>query len=575
MSSNIMLELIAGLFSANSFIPHGHCYLWKPSLVWLHILSDSAITIAYYSIPLTLLSFVQKRQDLPFDWIFLLFSAFIVSCGTTHLIEIWTLWHPIYWVSGALKAITALVSLYTAFMLVQLMPKALTLPSPKQLLTVNQALEQQIRDREEAEAQVRQLNQNLEMKVAQRTTELERSMVQVQEQAERVTLAMDAAKMVSWDWDLATQKIIWSSYHEVLFGYASNDLETSYASWAQRLHPDDLAATEAAIETAMSNKTDFSAEYRIIWDDGTERWLAAFGRFYFDPSGEPLRMAGMLQDISDRKQAELDLQNRTHELSQINRQLIETTALVNQRNQELDQFAHVVSHDLKAPLRAINNLSEWIEEDLNNQLPPATKTNLALLRSRVRRMDALINGLLSYARISHQTITHETFSLHELLLEIIDSLNIPAEFAIQLPTESPYLTTSRLLLNQVLTNLISNAVKHHHRPDGRLTITVQAQGAGYEFAISDDGPGIDPQYHSRIFKVFQTLASRDQKESTGIGLAIVKKIIEQTGGQIFLESKLGQGSTFRFTWLNSQNRRSPNCPPASLEADLNSLTDKS
>ena len=118
-----------------AFIPHGHCYLWKPELVGLHIVSDSLIALAYYSIPLTLFYFVRQRKDLPFNWIFLLFGAFIVACGTTHLMEIWTLWHPSYWLSGTIKLVTAVVSVYTAVLLVPLVPQALALPSPAQLET--------------------------------------------------------------------------------------------------------------------------------------------------------------------------------------------------------------------------------------------------------------------------------------------------------------------------------------------------------------------------------------------------------------------------------------------------------
>lgn len=135
-----MLKDLKTFFYSGNFIPHGHCYLWKPELVWLNIISDSLITLAYYSIPIMLVYFVYKRRDLPFDKIFLLFGAFIVSCGTGHLMELWTLWHPDYWLSSSVKAITALVSVYTALELVPLLPKALTLPSPAQLEAANQAL---------------------------------------------------------------------------------------------------------------------------------------------------------------------------------------------------------------------------------------------------------------------------------------------------------------------------------------------------------------------------------------------------------------------------------------------------
>ncbi|WP_292731749.1 PAS domain-containing protein [Nostoc sp. JL31] len=163
-----MLEFGKSLFTYEQFIPHGHCYLWKPELLGLHIVSDSLIALAYYSIPITLLYFVRKRQDLPFNWVFLLFATFIVTCGTTHLMEIWTLWYPTYWLSGCLKAITAIVSLYTACELIPLVPKALALPSSAQLEAANRELEREISERKQAElalkereAMLRRISDNL------------------------------------------------------------------------------------------------------------------------------------------------------------------------------------------------------------------------------------------------------------------------------------------------------------------------------------------------------------------------------------------------------------------------------
>ena len=154
---------------------HGYCFLWKPELVWLHAGSDFLIGLAYYSIPLMLLYFVRQRQDMPFQGIFLLFSAFILSCGTGHLLEILTLWHPLYWLSGLMKGITAIVSLYTASELVPLIPKALALPSPAELEAANVALEKQIVERKEAEYALRRAKQELEQRVDERTRELARA----------------------------------------------------------------------------------------------------------------------------------------------------------------------------------------------------------------------------------------------------------------------------------------------------------------------------------------------------------------------------------------------------------------
>ena len=177
-----MLEFWKTFFSSGSFIPHGHCYLWQTKLVWLHVASDSIIAIAYFSIPITLVYFISKRRDLPFDWIFAMFAAFIVACGITHLFELWTLWHPTYWLSGTMKAITALISFATAILLVDLMPQALALPSPAQLELANSLLEAEIVERKLAEAALQQAKEELEIIVEERTTEL-KSQTQKLEQA--------------------------------------------------------------------------------------------------------------------------------------------------------------------------------------------------------------------------------------------------------------------------------------------------------------------------------------------------------------------------------------------------------
>ena len=365
---------------------------------------------------------------------------------------------------------------------------------------------------------------------------------------DRLTLAIEAARMGMWDWDIPSNRITWNAYQETLLGYIPGTPERKYQDWASRVHPADLPWVEAAINTARDQRQQFSAEYRVVLPQGQIRWLESTGQFYYDAIGQPVRMVGMVRDISDRKQAELSLQEHTRELSQVNQILARTAAILKNRNQELDQFAYVASHDLKAPLRAIANLSEWIEEDLGSQLPPENQRQMTLLRGRVHRMEALIDGLLQLSRVGRIEAIAEPVSLHALLNEILDSIEIPPGFKVEVPPDLPTLTARKILLRQVLTNLITNAITHHNRPNGHIAVNVTDQGDQYEFIVTDDGPGIAPAYHDKIFVIFQTLEARDTKESTGIGLAIVKKIIESEGGTIGVESEEGKGATFRFTW---------------------------
>ena len=170
-----MVDLWHNLFFSRQYIPHGNCYLWQPELLWLHVLSDALIALAYYSISLFLIYFVVQRQDIPFKAIFILFSLFILSCGTTHLISIWTLWHPDYWLSGLIKVITAIISVCTAFVMIPTLPEALALRSPTELEVANQALAREITSRQQAETSLQQLNLELEQRVEKRTQQLKAS----------------------------------------------------------------------------------------------------------------------------------------------------------------------------------------------------------------------------------------------------------------------------------------------------------------------------------------------------------------------------------------------------------------
>ena len=310
----------------------------------------------------------------------------------------------------------------------------------------------------------------------------------------------------------------------------------------------DLASEEELVRQLLAGEIEnFSLEKRYIRNDGELVWANLTVSLLREQNGTQFLMA-VVEDIRERKQAEESLQLRAEELSWTAQMLAKTTNVLRKRNQELDQFAYVVSHDLKAPLRAIANLSSWIEEDLSDSMTEDTLHQMNLLRGRVYRMEGLIEGLLQYSRVGRIEVPSERVQVEKLLAEIIDSLAPPPRFEVKIEPGMPTFVTEKLPLQQVFSNLISNAIKHNRAESGHVKISVKELDEFYEFSVEDDGPGIAPQYHDKVFVIFQTLEARDKVENTGIGLSLVKKIVEGQGGTISLESAEGEGATFRFTW---------------------------
>ncbi len=308
------MQFLDAMFSSGPFMPHGYCYMWVPGLVWLHVISDSLIALAYLSIPFTLAYFVRRRTDLPFNWMFLAFGIFILACGTTHALEVWNLWHADYWVSGVIKAITAIASLVTAVLLVRLVPHAVELPSPT-------ALRIEIAERICVEEELKLAKSELELRVEERTAELKKvnedlvleidrrqSIEQnLRDSEEQLRLAQEASGVGVWDWDTRSDRVEWSDQTFRIFGLQPSEQKLDESSVLTLIHPEDRAAVKLAIREALRPGGEYDAEYRIQRPDGSMRWVLAQGRTHCDSESSPFRMIGLCMDVTERRQAAEEL----------------------------------------------------------------------------------------------------------------------------------------------------------------------------------------------------------------------------------------------------------------------------
>jgi PAS domain S-box-containing protein len=800
LNSIVVMDMSSHFFTSGPFMPHGGCYLWTTSLIALHAIADALIVLAYYSIPVTLVYFVRRRRDLKFHWMFVCFAVFILACGTTHLMEIWNIWHANYWLSGSIKAITALASVPTAILLVKLIPQALALPSPgalhkaygeleqrvvertRQLEAANETLKREVQERQRAEQQL----QNSFKEISDLKAALdEHAIVAITDPQGKITYVNDKfcaisryareellgrdhrlinsgyhskefihnlwttishgkvwkgeiknrAKDGTFYWvdttivpflnkdakprqyvairaDITERKqaeellkasfkevedlkaaldehaivaitdpqgkityvndkfcaiskyareellgqdhrLINSGYHSKEFirnlwatimrgrvwkGEIKNRAKDGSFYWVDTtivpfLNKDDKPRQYVAIRADITERKQAEVRLReseqrfatmansipqlawiaradgfILWYNqrwyeytGTTaeqmegwgwqsvhdpqllpevmaKWKVAiaagrpfemefplrgadecFRRFltraqpFLNASGQVEQWFGTNTDVDELKRVEAEIKTLNAELEQ---RVAERTAELEAANKDLEAFSYSVSHDLRAPLRAVNGFAGIVLEDFGRQIPEEGRRHLERIRNGGQRMGRLIDDLLAFSRLNRQSVNRQSVDSARLVREALDELK-PQREGRQLElriAELPPCQADPALLKQVWVNLLSNAIKYSRdRAPAVVEIGARQEERENVFFVRDNGAGFDMQYGNKLFGVFQRLHRADQFEGTGVGLAIVQRIVQRHGGRVWAEGKVDQGATFYFT-LEGENK---------------------
>lgn len=368
-------------------------------------------------------------------------------------------------------------------------------------------------------------------------TKLKQTEAQLQQSAAHLRQAQRIGKIGSWEFDLKTEKIAWSEQVFHLFGLdPAEGTPKSFDEFQQLLHPDDRAFHQQTVETAIATAQPYDVEYRFYRTDGTLSYMQSRGEAILDPAGRTIGITGTALDITERKQAEA--------------KILQTTAQLEASNRELEAFAYSVSHDLRAPLRAIDGFSKALLEDYSDQFDEEGQYYFDRIRHNVQRMGMLIDDLLSLSRVSRYEMQFKTVNLSALVKEQADELQTSdperqVEFVI---TPDAIVAADPTLMRVVVNNLLANAWKFtSHHSSARIEFGIIKQGKQTVYFVRDDGAGFDMAYASKLFGVFQRLHNTNEFPGTGIGLATVQRAVHRHGGHVWAEGKVEQGATIYFT----------------------------
>jgi PAS domain S-box-containing protein len=541
-----MTSFLSWLLSPQDYMPHGMCFLWQPELIALHVASDSLIALAYYSIPVALIYFVMKRTDLAFPAIFVLTGLFILACGTTHAMSVWTLWFPDYRVDGGIKAVTALLSIGTAIAIWKVMPLALALPSTGQLERANKLLGQEITQRQRAEAALREMNTELERRVAARTADLQEEVVRrrnteatLRASEERWRSMFEASAVGITIMDQQNRFAAVNEAFQKMVGYTEQELQS--LGPVDITHEDDRQATREMIQDVQSGKRqDYQAEKRYRRKDGKVIWVRVSTARALDPNSPLPGIPTLVEDITERKRAEMAWHDAREALSRATRLTV------------MGELSASIAHEINQPLSAIITNGRACERFLDFSPPDLDEVKDAV--GEIVRDGKRASEVLSRIRAMSKNSAPErgpvdvNLAIAEVLALTRDELHRHRiSVMTELHSNLPVTMADRVQLQQVVLNLVMNGIDAMRTVTDRprnLTVRSQLSDQGNIVVnVADSGVGLDPRNRDRIFDSFFTT----KPEGMGMGLAISNTIIQAHHGQLWAESGTPFGAIFGFT----------------------------
>ena len=591
----MMPELFNYNLTSNLFFSQGDCYDWKLALVWLHLVGNLAVALAFYSIPPLLIYEVRKHKDLLLPPKFWWLNAFVISCGTIYVLEVWSIWQPIYWLIGGIKIVTVIIFIVMANQIFPYIPKVLSLLDARHLntfarqidpfstinlsshdfhtqldtkvkertlalYTLNQKLTQEINERKQVEATL-QHQLRLEQLISRLSTQF------INISAEKINDSIREG--------LQTISEFIGVNRTYLFLFAQTDILLAHSYQWSNLQSQSVIFPSDKTELAkdlpwIADKIKCKQIINLPDTDNLPLEASKDQKYLQQHNIKSLLMLPMFyggllvgllgfDSISrERNWTEGDIQilrlageifiNAIERCYQ-QQQLIVRTQELESSNQELQQFTHIVSHDLQEPLRAISSYTELLEEEYREHLDAEAHEYIDFVVGGSQRMKQLIQDLLVFSRVGRQPQNFTLVSCEEVLQEVIANLKIAIDEnnAVVTWDSLPQVVADKSQLIQLWQNLIANSIKFRSEEPPKIHISVTTKEQKFIFCLQDNGIGIDPKHAERIFVIFQRLHTRRAYPGTGIGLAICKKIVERHQGKIWLESEPGAGTTFYFS----------------------------